>query len=281
MAHMKFQKDILLTALFLLGMANTGCVDLKGVNSFARSSQATLDESRTLSYGYASYCADSCYIYNNAGKELKDFICDCGHATAYDTALQKEFSALSAYFGALAKMSGTSKVISAAPLGTSMAAGTYGRFTISTAESGIAGALATAATYVLTTHYKSTHIEDTVKKYGPDVDNYIEILALHLDNLKNEIRVLETELQQKCVVFINTVPTDTERWELFSAYKEKKESLDKVIAEYDRKQKLIQHIRDGHQQMVQNAATLGSKDLKKLLTSLVDDITYLSNSKTD
>ena len=54
-----------------------------------------------------------------------------------------------------------------------------------------------------------------------------------------------------------------------------------MIAEYDRKQKLIQHIRDGHQQMVQNAATLGSKDLKKRLTSLVDDITYLSNSKTD
>ena len=253
-----------------------GCVDLKGVSSFAANSGHTLVTINTFSYGYAGYCADSCYIYHEGRGELKDFLCDCSAATNYDKALQQEFSALAGYFAALARLAGSSELINAGPLGKAVAPGNYGRFSITATESGVAGGLSTAVTDILTVHYKSTHLADTLRKYGPDVDKYIGVLALHLANLEGELKVLETQLTIKTVLYIHGAGTAAESYTLFNLYKDKKASLDRVIAEYETKQQLIQKIRKGHQQLLDNIAQLKSEGLKKRLLSLVADIAYLS-----
>lgn len=266
---------ILCCSLGVLAMAS--CVDLKGVSGFATASGHTLVTIDSLSYGYADYSTDSCYIYNNDGKELKDFLCDCSAAQNYDKALQQEFSALAGYFAALAKLAGSSEEINAGPLGKAVAAGDYGRFSITGTESGIAGGLSTAVTDILTVHYKSKNLADILQKYGPDVDKYIGILAVHLGNLKGEVTVLETQLQVKTILYMDSAGTNAESYMLFSLYKGKKTALDRVIAEYDNKQQLVEKIREGHQQILGNMAQLKSKGLKKRLLSLVADITYLSS----
>ncbi len=265
-----------ITIFILFSLAGTGCVDLKGVNSFTVGCCHTLGSINSLSYGYADYCADSCYIYNNGGKELKDFLCNCTQARNYDTAIQQEFSTLAAYFAALAKLSGSSEIINAAPLGKAIAAGSYGRFKISAKESGIAGGVSAAVTEVLTAQYKSKHLAEILQKYGAGVDTAIGILALHLSNLEGEIKVLQTELQLKTVLLMHAATTDSERLSLFSLYKQKMEALNRVIAEYDSKQLLIQHTRDGHRQLLDNISQLKSKDLEKRLLSIAADMAYLS-----
>lgn len=263
-------------SVFLFGLAVAGCVDLKGVSSFSASSAHTLVTSNGRSYGYADYCADSCYLFNDKGRELKDLVCDCTGPKKYDSALQQEFAVLSGYFAALAKLSGVGGKIDAGPLGNTVVAGKYGRFSITGAEAGVASALSTAVTDVLTVHYKSKHLTEILQKYGPDVDKYIGILALHLDNLKNEVRVLETQLQVRTVLYMHAATTDVERWTLFSVYKDKKDVLDRVVAEYENKEQLIGKIREGHQQLLDNVSQLRSKGLKQRLISLAAGISYLS-----
>lgn len=253
----------------------TGCADLKGISTFSASSAHTLVTINNLSYGYASYTADSCYINNKSAKELKDFICDAMQARVYDSLLQQEFSTLANYFAALAKLADNTLLINAKPIGTAVVAGTYGKFTITSTEAGIANGLATAVTDVFTLHYKSKHITEILRKYGPDVNSYIEALALHLNNLEGEIKVLKSQLQTNAVLMIHNANNETERYTLYSLYKEKRESLDRVIVEFETKHQAIQKILVGHQQLVQQMDDLNSKSLKTKLLSLVNDISYI------
>jgi hypothetical protein len=263
--------------IFSCCLAAAGCIDLKGISTFSSSSAHTLVTTNNLSYGYASYTADSCYIYNKTGKDLKDFLCDATVAKEYDSLLHQEFSTLAGYFAALSSLAGNTELINATPVGKAIVAGTYGKFTITTTEAGIANGISTAVTDVLTLHYKSKHLKEILNKYGADVNTYIQTLALHLNNLEGEIKVMKTELQVKSVLMMNVAANDADRFILFSLFKEKKESLDLVITEYVSKQQMVQKIYEGHKQMLDNITQLKSASLKQKLLALATEIQYLPN----
>jgi hypothetical protein len=262
--------------ILLNSILATSCADLKGISTFSSSSAHTFATINNLSYGYANYAADSCYIYNKTAKDLKDFICDDSQAKVYDSLLQQEFTALANYFAALAKLAGNTELINAKPVGAAVVAGTYGKFIISSTEASIANGLTAAVTDVFTIHYKSKHITEILRKYGNDVNNYITTLALHLNNLEGEIKLMKTTLQKNAVLMMHDTGNDESKsYILFSLFKEKRESFDRVIAEYETKQATIQKILEGHRQLVQQADDLNSKSLKTKLLSLVNDISYL------
>jgi hypothetical protein len=99
-------KNSLLLLLALVMVA--GCVDLKGVNQFALTSQKTLVQ--PLAYGYGDYCYDSCYVYDTSKAQAR-YPCDCSLAIGFDTVVVREGVRLSVYFAALAKLSGSGDII--------------------------------------------------------------------------------------------------------------------------------------------------------------------------
>jgi hypothetical protein len=119
-------------AIFLvICIVAAGCADLKGVNKFSVSGARLA--AQPFPYGYGAYCFDSCYIYDTA-RTVNHYPCDDGLAKRYDTAVAREAGKLSAYFAALARLSGSAEVINVDALAAPVVAGTYGKLTISSTE---------------------------------------------------------------------------------------------------------------------------------------------------
>ena len=269
---------IFLFALLLLCIIQTGCVQLKEVQTFTETSQKALESDQQIGYGYADYCFDSCYIFNASGHQLVDFDCNCSNAEVYDTLIQKEYNILGAYFAALGKLAGSKSTINFLPLGTAVAAGTYGKMTITSTESSVVNALSQAATYVFTTKYKSKKIKEIIVKYNDTLSTAMELMKLHIDNLKSMIELMRTKLQLRCdLLMARGGPSDAEKWAVVYTYKQKWKELGKIVSTYDKRYQSMDTIRQGHVTLYENVNDLQSEVLKKRIVGLANDIIYLAN----
>jgi hypothetical protein len=270
---------VLLFGLLLLCITQIGCVQLKEVHAFTETSQKALESDNQIGYGYADYCFDSCYIFNVSGKQLADFDCPCSNAEIYDTLIQKEYAILSAYFAVLGKLGGAKSTINFAPVGGAIRAGTYGKLTITSTECGAMNGLATAATYLFTTKYKSKKIKEIIIRYNDTLSTAMELLKLHIDNLKSMIGLMGTKLQQRCDLLMANAPAEGEKWAIVYTYKQKSKELGQVVSTYDKRYQSLDKIKQGHTMLYENVNDLNSESVKKRVLDLSYDIIYLSNNK--
>lgn len=268
----------LIASLLLLCITEYGCVQLKEVHAFTESSRESLEKDSRTGYGYADYCFDSCYIFNAAGRQLADFDCNCSNAEIYDTLLGKEYGILGDYFAALGKLAGSKATINFAPLGTAIAAGTYGHLTITATESSVVNALSTAATDLFTTNYKSKKIKEIIVRYNDTLSIAMELLKLHIDNLKSLIELTQVKLQQRCDLLMANNSTDGEKWAIVYTYKQKLKQLGRVVSSYNKRYQSLDKIRQGHTALYENVNDWHSDGLKKKVLALAYNINYLSNN---
>jgi hypothetical protein len=268
---------VLIAGLFLLCIVQYGCVQFKEVSQFTDSSLKSLENDQQIGYGYADYCFDSCYIFNISGRQLVDFDCNCGNAEIYDTLIQKEYNILGAYFAALGKLAGSKSTIDFLPMGTAVAAGTYGKLIITSTESGAVNALAQAATYVFTTKYKSKKIKEIIVKYNDTLSTAMELMKLHIDNLRSMIEVMRTKLQLRCDLLMARSSSDAEKWAIVYTYKQKLKELGRIVSTYDKRYQSMDKIRQGHATLYENVNDLQSEVLKTRIVGLANDIIYLAN----
>lgn len=269
---------LLVSGLLLLCIIQISCVQLKEVHAFTETCQATLDRDNQISYGYADYCQDSCYIFNVSGIQLADFDCNCQLDEGYDTVITKEYNILSAYFCALGRLAGTESKINFAPVATAVQAGTYGSLVVTTEESTIVNTLATVATDLLTTKYKSKKIKEVLVRYNDTVTIAMELLKLHIDNLKGRMELMRTKIQQRCDLLMANAPRDAEKWATVYIYKQKRKELAGIIASYDRRYRSLDKIKQGHSMLYANVNDLNSATLKKKVIDLAKDIIYINNN---
>jgi hypothetical protein len=276
----------LIGVLLLLCMAQYGCVQLKEVHAFTETSQKALENDHQIGYEYADYCWDSCYLYNVSGKQLMDFDCDCSHAEIYDMLINKEYRVLGDYFIALGKLSGAKSTIDFAPVATAVAAGTYGALVITSTESSVVTALSTAASDLFTTKYKSKTIKEILVKYHDTAAIAMELLQLHIDNLKSMIGLMRTKLQQRCDLLMAKTAASpassvdaaaAEKWAIVYIYKQKYRELERIMASYDKRYRSLDKIRQGHITLYENVNDLKSDGFKKRIIGLATDIIYINN----
>jgi hypothetical protein len=255
----------------------TSCVDLKAVNTYAESSQKSFLAENVPAYGYAAYVYDSAYIFG-VGRFLKYYDADSAQAIGFDTIIAKEYSLLAAYFNALAKLSGSSETIHADTLTGALAAGTYGSFTITTTEAGVATELGVAAKFLLTAGIRDKDIKNNLSKNWPAVKGLLDTLALHHSNLQLKIANLQSNLELRSDTLARSASTAAERWSVVYDYKEKIRELSAVIHKYEIKRTMIANILKGYQKLLDDDSHWKSKDLKDKIGRLVAEINYLSNS---
>lgn len=264
--------------LLLLCITQIGCVQLKEVFAFTETSQKALESDHQIGYGYADYCFDSCYLYNVSGQQLVDFDCNCGNAEVYDSLIKNEYRILGEYFAALGKLAGAKSTINFAPIGTAVAAGTYGSLTITSTESSVVNALATAATDLFTTKYKSKKIKEIIVTCHDTLSVAMELLKLHIDNLKSMIELMRLKVQQRCDLLMAKTPTDAEKWTIVYTYKQKIKQLGQITASYNKRYQSLDKIQQGHTTLYENINDLNSQALKKRILDLAYNIIYLSNN---
>jgi len=269
---------LLASGLLLLCIIQAGCVQLKEVHAFTETCQTTLDKDVQISYGYVDYCQDSCYIFNVSGRQLADFDCNCQNDEGYDTVIKKEYNILSAYFCALGKLAGTQSKINFAPIATAIQAGTYGNMVVTTEESTVVSTLATVATDLLTTKYKSKKIREILVRYNDTLAIAMELLKLHIDNLKSRIELMRTKIQQRCDLLMANNLTDAEKWSTVYIYKQKRKELAAIISSYDKRYGSLDKIKQGHSTLYANVNDLNSATLKKKVIDLASDIIYFNNN---
>src|SRR5580693_4283081 len=161
--------------LFSAAVFTMGCVNLKAVNGFAVSGEKSFAAENVPSYGYTAYCYDSSYIFKS-GRFLKNYDCDSTQAILYDSIIAKEYSLLSTWFGALAKLSGSTETIRVDTLASALGPGTYGSFTVTAAESGAATAIGTAAKYLLTVSVVGKDIKKNLISDWPAIKMNLDTL---------------------------------------------------------------------------------------------------------
>jgi hypothetical protein len=272
-------KNIPTTAFFILAtcLLLYSCVPLKEVNLFATTSQKCLEQNSISTYGYREYTFDSCWLYNRSGASLKDFECDDGQAAVFDSLLKNEYAILAAYFAGLAKLADPHTIIDVSPVGGSVKAGTYGSLIITDQESKIAGGIATAATDLLTTHYKSGKLKEIILRYNDSIGLAMESLRLHLDNFRGKFRLMRIELERRCDLLIARSGTEDEKWMVAYIYKEKSKAWTAFLASLDARYDALVKIQKGHAEMAKKVEDLHSESLKKTVLDLAGDISDLSN----
>jgi hypothetical protein len=266
-------KNYLLLLLALVLIA--GCVDLKGVNKFALTSQKTL--AQPLPYGYGDYCYDSCYVYDNSTAQTR-YPCDCSLAINFDTVVVREGLRLSAYFSALAKLSGSTDIINVDTLGSAIAAGNYGKISVTASDVQIVSGVATAIQDLVTVNFKSKHIADNLHRYSGKIDTAIGFFIVHLNALDGWGQNLWTDVKTQLLTYRVYAAPSAERWAIDYAYmRELKELADRHVR-MQKFIKLITAVREGYHQLAINADDVKSKTLKQQLLALVNNITFLSNT---
>lgn len=271
-AIMKNTLTIILGLLLLYG-----CAPLKEIHAFTENSQAVLENDHQIAYGYADYCWDSCYVYNTSARQLADFDCNCRMAEIYDSIIQKEYYILGAYFAALGKLSGAESYMNFAPIASAIREGNYGGLTITANESKVVNALANAATTLLTTNFKSKKIKEILTQYHDTISIAMEIMELHIDNLKNMIGLMRTKLQNRADLMMSNASTNAEKWAVAYTYKQKYKELGRIMTSYDKRYQSLDKIKQGHAALYENVNDLRSEGLKKKLTGFVTEIIYINN----
>jgi len=259
-------------------MVGYGCAPLKEVNQFASSCQQSLAKASFTGYGYYGYCYDSCYTFNRSGKFLVDFDCDCSYAHRLDTLISREYGILSDYFAALARLSGSETTIDFAPVAGAISEGSYGNITITAQESGAVNRLAKVATDLFTEKYKSKKIKEIILTYNDTLKIAMELLKLHLDNLRSKIQLMGTELQLRSDLLMARAQTDAEKFAVVYVYKQRSRELAGVIPAFDRQYEALDKMQKGHMELYSKIGELRSESLRKSVLDLARDIHYLSDN---
>ena len=260
----------------IICLTGYACKPLKEVNQFATTCQTSLDAGNLTGYGYYEYAYDSAYIFNTTGKYLSDLRYDSSYGRLRDSLVSTEYHALSAYFAALAKLAGNSSIMNFAPVAAAVPAGAYGELTISDRQSAAVTALATVATDLLTTHYKSKKIKEIIVEYHDTVKIAIGLLALHLTNLENLIRNMEDKLKNRTRELLLNAGTDGERWAIIYAYKQKAHEFDSTLPAYEKRRQCLTSIDKGNDSLYEKVDDLRSESLKQSVLALARNIIYLS-----
>jgi len=268
---------IVFCGLLFLCLLQVACVPLKEVHAFTESSVQTLENDHQIDYKYADYCWDSCYLFNTSGRQLADFDCNCLQDEKYDSIVRKEYDVLSDYFAALGKLAGAGSYFNFAPISDAIQEGTYGKLTVTANEANVVNALATVATDLFTTRYKSKKIKEILKKYHDTVTIAMEIMQLHIDNLKSMIGLMRTKLQQRGDLLMAGTSADGEKWAIVYTYKQKYKELGRIIATYDKRYRSLEKIKQGHIALYENVNDLHSEGLKKKILGFAYDIIYINN----
>jgi hypothetical protein len=275
-------KNTIGASLLLVLLSWYGCTPLKEVVTYADASQQCLDKDNYTGYGHLHYCYDSCYTLNQTGKFLNNFDCDCGPSALLDTLIGNEYNALSAYFAALSKLAGSGSVMNFAPIAGAVTAGTYGSVTITANESKAVNALATVATDLLTTHYKTKKLKEIILRYNDTIKIALDLMKLHLDNLRSEIQTMSTRLKSRTDVLMAKASSDSERradgerWPVVYIYKQKSLEWAGIISDYDRRYQSLDKIQKGHATLFAKVEDLRSESFKNSILGLTRDIIYIS-----
>ena len=105
----------------------------------------------------------------------------------------------------------------------------------------------------------------------------MEIMQLHIDNLKSMIGLMRTKLQLRGDLLMNGTPTDGEKWGIVYTYKQKYKELGRIIATYDKRYQSLEKIKLGHIALYENVNDLHSEGLKKKILGFAYDIIYINN----
>ena len=261
-------------AIFLaMSIVAAGCADLKGVNKFSVSgAQLT---AQPFPYSYGAYCFDSCYIYDTT-KTVSHYPCDASIAIRYDTAVVREAGKLSAYFTALARLSGSAEVINVDTLAGAVVAGTYGKLTISSTEASVASGVATAIQDLATVRYKTKHLSANLHQYGSAVDSSLGSYIKHLEALKGQTVNLLIDLNGLLIYYRSQLPPGYPRFSVVYAYNEKIRDLTDKKLHFEKLITQLDSVRSGYRVLVAGADDVRSKPLKTQLLSLVNNISYIN-----
>lgn len=270
----RFQAGLLVPLLLAI-LFSTGCADLKGINKFSLNASQVV--AQPFPYGYNDYCYDSCYCYDTTAA-VSHYPCDCRMAVKYDTAVTREAGKLSAYFTALAKLSGSADIINVDTLAGVVSAGKYGNLTITSTDAAVVSGVATAIQDLATAGFKSKHITQNLHRYGGAVDSALGSYIVHLEALDGQSHDLLIYLNQQLVVYRATTSPGYQRWSIVYAYNEKIRDLTDRHVRFQKMIQLIQMIRDGYHALVASADDVRSKPLKQHLLALVNNISSFSKS---
>ena len=262
-------------SLLLAILFTTGCADLKGINKFSLNGSQVV--AQPFPYAYNEYCYDSCYCYDTTAA-VSHYPCDCRIAVRYDTAVTREAGKLSAYFIALAKLSGSADIINVDTLAGVVVAGKYGNLTITPTDAAVVSVVATAIQDLATAGFKSKHITQNLHRYGGAVDSALASYITHLEALDGQSQDLLIYLNQQLVVYRATASPGYQRWSIVYSYSEKIRDLTDRHARFQKMIQLVRMIRDGYHAIVTNADDVGSKMLKQHLLALVNNISSLTKS---
>ncbi len=261
----------------------SGCVNLKYINSFYRSSLEGIERFETPGYRFTEYCLENCRTENVALLDLNAVDCDCKADKKADSVTLQIYRGIKGYFDGLNKLSAKKlSTFKIEPLSKSLASDDLGSLQIDKKYSGAYSAIAEIVLRATTDQYRSRKLQEYIRAGNEPTTILIEFLDFNLSsNLSGKLDIRKEQLK---ISYFNLIKDQS-----LSAY-EKRKAVEEYYNHLDavsiQKKKLatfsktINKIAVGHQNLSNNLGRMSAHEIREQIKQFIKDLNLINQEFT-
>lgn len=261
--------------IFCLSLLNllSSCAGFEGVNSFAISSEKSINNYKSIAYTFFGNCNYKCTqrslespVFQTAKKN-----CSCEEAILADKNVNRLLSVLKIYFKGMANLSDNKlTVYSFNAIEKPLIEGKYIKKADIKPYTNIAGLV----TMILTDNYRAKNLKRVIETANSDIILLLEKTAEIIENnLVPTLSSRQSDIQQ--IYHDLYVAPGTSAYEKFNIQKNYFSELTSIAAKKEVLKKYcsaLTKISKGHQSLYDNKDKLKEKGIKKMIAAYADDL---------
>ncbi len=263
----------------LLIAALCGCADLKEINTFALTGHQVMVNNKYISYGYFEFATDSSYIYHPFPAQLLGVDCNCEAQKKLDTFTSNQCQVMANYFAKLAVFTDPESAVDAMPVGNALEAGTYGSFAITSEETTITNAAATAVSDLVTSGYKNKKMKIFIKVFHDSVQPLISYLKLRSAIFEAMLVNMKIYLTKEADSLLTITDKREGKWPILLTYEMQKKEINREIELYKKREQDFETLIEAGDLIYHNQEDLRNKDFIFKLKTVVNDLSLNAHPK--
>ncbi len=257
----------------------SGCVNLKYINSFYRSSLEGIERFETPGYSFTQICLEDCRVNKINLLDLNVSECDCKADKKADSVTLQIYRGIKGYFDGLSQLSAKKlSTFKIEPLSKSLASDDLGSLKIDKEYSGAYSAIAEIVLRATTDQYRSRKLREYIRAGNEPIAILIEFLDFNLSsNLSGKLDIRKEQLK---ISYSNLIKDQS-----LSAYEKRKaveeyykymDTIDlqkKDLATYS---KTLKKVATGHRVLSNNIDRMSHDEIKEQIKQHISDLTIIS-----
>lgn len=263
------------TALILISLVLSSCINLKHVNDFSTSAISSLSKFEDINYSFKQSCLDDCRDKNVNSLVIKDSVCNCDIDSKADSVTLLIYQSLKGYFDGLGKLSDKELTnYKTDALKQALVNGSFGTITIDRTQANAYSNLSNIILKAFTDKYRQNKIKEYITTANDPVKVLIHYLDLNMsNNLAGKLNVKKSLIKKSYEKLMKDSTINyADKWKFTNDYYTRLDEIDSRLTQLMTYSKALKKISEGHQLLFNEIDKITAEDLKEELTCFSGDL---------